>query len=438
MSTDSAGLPRLIGILKPLLQTILIAIIIAGCIWCGALTQQISGRYLIYAMLIIVAWVAYALLFGIGIHSSLPLIAIVFFKPMEITFYLVLGFLLMMGFIEFLRRNELKLAIPYPMAGTLLLAFGILSAIKINTSMGYTYFFSTVITPLIILIIFANLRLELNSMYVWMQSIVYVAAVVGLYGIIIAIQNPLERLGSFWFTAMTINGFYIVSFFFAVSLVLYHTNLTKKLINAMAALLILFGMLYTYTRIVILAVAFGVFLLMLRLKTMRYVGIGFMLLLPLIIPSSMESRIELGFNMDVSLIIRALAWYNSLILIFKHPLTGIGFSVWSTWYPSVIPLQTLFAQHTHNVYLNLIVEMGIVGAASFLYLVWKIMRRFWQSCISHTGSILHFGMWVAMMAILFSCLTDIFIQQYSISILFWISLGLMQSLSSKEKHRAHI
>ena len=255
-----------------------------------------------------------------------------------------------------------------------------------------------------------------------------VAAFVALYGIFVAIRNPLERLGSFWVTAMTINGFYTAAFFFAVTLALHHKQNLWKALYALAALLIFFGMLYTYTRMVILAVAFGMFLFMLKIRAMRYLGLVFVLLLPLVIPSSMSSRIQTGFSLDISLVIRGLAWYLSAQQILRHPLFGLGFSVWSTWYPTVIPLRILYAQHSHNLFLNLMVDMGIIGTGAYLYIIWKLLRSFWTGCVAKAKDIIPYGLMVAMLSLLFACITDIFIQQFSVSILFWITLGLMLAM----------
>jgi len=434
MNADSVGLPRKPGMAGALLQAVLVVIIVASSLALGSLAQEIPLRYLLLALLLIGGWAAYAVLFGVTLQNTLPLITLFFLKPLELGFYLILILLVFTGMVEYLRKAELKLLIPYPLAAMVLLFFGILSAIKINVPMGYTYFFSAIIAPLLILTLFSNVSVDRVSLFRWMQSVVYVAMIVGLYGIVIAILNPFERLGSFWVTAMTINGFYTAAFFFAVTLALYHTSRISKAFNALAALIIFFGMLYTYTRIVILAVAFGMFLFMLRLKVMRYFGLGFLLLLPLVIPSSMTSRIQMGFNIDISLVIRALAWYLSVAQIIKHPIFGMGFSVWSTWYPHVIPLKMLYAQHSHNVYLNLMVEMGIIGTAAYFYLIWKVLRNFWKRCIAQTQDILTYGMWVSMLALLFACITDIFIEQFSVSILFWISLGLMLSLSNRKEN----
>ncbi|MDY0152387.1 MAG: O-antigen ligase family protein [Candidatus Cloacimonas sp.] len=416
-------------------QTCMVLVALACCaasIALASLAQGLGVSYLFIALGAGVGWLCYSLVFGLGLHSSLPLIILFFIKPFEQSFYLLLGFFALLLVLELINRGEQKLLIPYPLALILLLGFGLLSASKITASLGYGYFVSTIIVPFLTLILCANAKIEKNSLLLWMQGIAGIGALVGFFGIILAIKYPLERLGSLWVTAMTVNGFYTVAFFFAVSLALHYKQQLTRLLWIVAACFILFGMLYTYTRMAILAVAFGLFLFMIKLKAMRYIGFALVLLLPLMIPSSMLARIQTGFGWDISLVIRALAWYFALTQIYSHPFTGLGFSVWSTWYPQVIPLRILYAQHTHNLYLNLMVDMGIIGTLAYFYIIWQILRTYWQAKIKQAADILPYGYWVAMMSLLFACLTDIFIQQYSVSILFWISLGLMLA-NSKTK-----
>lgn len=427
MDSAFSKTPRLQGQKLPLI--IASPLILIGSIAIASMMQGLSAKFILLLIAMTGGWLMYSLVFGITLQRTLPLISMFFFKPNEYGFFFILLLFVLLGLVEYLRKEELKLVIPHPVASVLLLVFGIIAATKIRVPMGYTYFVSTVIVPITILTLFRNIRITREGLRLWMQMIVYVGAVVGLYGMIIAVLNPRERLGSFWVTAMTINGFYTVGFFFALTLALYESDRMMKIINGLAALLILMGMLYTYTRMAVLAVAFGIFLFMLKMKVMRYLGLGFMLLLPLLIPASMSSRIELGFGYDISLVIRALAWYLALGQIIKNPLFGMGFSVWSVWYGKTIPLRMLYAQHTHNLYLNLMMDMGIVGALCFLWLIYRTLRTFRLRYFKGRDDVLSFGLWASMLALLFSCITDIFIQQYSISILFWVSMGLMISLN---------
>jgi O-antigen ligase len=401
----------------------------------GSFAQDLELKYVIMMIGIVGAWLVYSLFGGVSLHGSLILISLALIKPLMPVFFLLLLLFIFLIIAEMYHKEQLSLHLPYPVASLMILAFGAYSALRISDPLGYTMLFTTVIVPVLTLILCRNARLDETSMLIWMKAIVAVGAFVGAYGIYIAIQNPFERLGSFWFTAMTINGFYTMAFFFALTLLFQSTTQFLKALYAFAALLILFGMLYTYTRMAILAVAFGIFLFMIRIRSMRYLGIVFVALMPLVIPSSMISRIELGFNNDVSLLIRGIAWYLAGLQIYHNPLTGIGFGVWTEWYPSMIPMRQLYAQHPHNLYLNLMVEMGIIAALSYLWIIYSVLRRYWKSHVAHTNDILHYGMWVSLMAVMFACITDIFIQQHLVSIMFWLSLGIVLRLTDmRESH----
>lgn len=419
---------------KAIPLVLLTGILAAISVALGILAQDLNPIYLVLMLGLVAGWLFYSGFGDFSLHSSLILIALSFVKPLLPGFYLLLLLLLFLLFAELYRKQQLSLYVPFPIAFTLLFGFGIYSALRIQNSLGYTYFFSTIIVPFLVLTLCRNARIKLDTLLIWMNSIIAVAAFVGAYGIFIAIRNPFARLGSFWFTAMTINGFYTLAFFFALTLMFRSKQQLLIAIYGLASLLILFGMLYTYTRMAILAVAFGMFLLMIRIRAMRYLGIVFLALIPLVIPTSMVSRIELGFNSDISLIIRAIAWYYSLLQIWQNPFTGIGFGVWADWYYSAIPMRILYAQHAHNLYLNIMVEIGIIGAFAYFWIIYKSLRQYWKHSIAGNPDILHYGVWVSLMALLFACITDIFIQQHSISILFWLSLGLVLAQTRTTQH----
>lgn len=417
---------------KVVALALLIATLAVSSVVLGKVGQSLGMNYIVQMLAFTGIWLVYSSMAPISLHGSLILISLVFIKPLEPSLYMILLLLIFLLLAELLQKQELTLEIPYPAAFMLLLSFGIYGAVRIQDPLGYSYFFSTIITPLLALTLCQNARITQDSLLIWMKAVVAIGAFIGAYGIVVAIQNPFARLGSFWLTAMTINGFYTLAFFFALTLFFRSKEQLYKAIYAVAAMLILLGMLYTYTRMAIVAVAFGMFLMMLRIRAMRYVGIILLALVPLIIPSSMVSRIELGFGNDVSLLIRAIVWYLSALQIYHNPLTGMGFGVWTTWYPSMIPVRQLFAQHSHNVFLNVMVEIGIIGALAYFYIIFKSLHSYWKRMISHNDDILHYGVWVSLMALLFACVTDIFIQQHVVSILFWLSLGLVLA-QRKEK-----
>jgi O-antigen ligase len=153
-----------------------------------------------------------------------------------------------------------------------------------------------------------------------MRYLVYVASLVGFLGVIIAITNPTERIGSTWETAMTINAFYVFSFFISLGLAFREKSMIQKYFFYFLSLIILFGMLFTYTRIALLSVFFGAILLAIRLKEVRKFAIVVLLLVMLFIPASMVERAGKNIFEDSSVIIRLFAWVHSFELIKQNPI----------------------------------------------------------------------------------------------------------------------
>ena len=103
---------------------------------------------------------------------------------------------------------------------------------------------ATAIVPLLLFILIGNTRVKKKILY-WTKSIVILNITEhkwSLYGII----SSEQRHGSLWITAMTINGFYILSFFFSIALGIDDKSKYKYLWFT-GAIVILLGMFYTYT-----------------------------------------------------------------------------------------------------------------------------------------------------------------------------------------------
>lgn len=371
-------------------------------------------------------WVLYVVVYGVSVRSGLLFSTLFYVKPIPISFYCVFFILAFSLLGEYYRLGRIGFKIPYPLAMLVLAAacvYGLARAREFGDAL--IYFMSTLAVPFLLFTAVANSELEERDLLLWMKLVVLVAALLGLIGVPMGMMNPEERFGSLWITAMTINGFYTLSFFFAIALASVEKRLNMKYLWWACALLIFLGMLYTYTRIALLAVFFGFFLLMLRMKRFRYIGMLMLLFIPLIIPSSMMSRIQLGFSFDISIFIRFMAWYHALDQIRLHPFFGIGISVWKEWYMGIVPFDFLYAEHPHNLYLKILLEIGVFGFLAYFYVIGSSLLKHFKACVRGKGSSFDYIIMTGMLALLFSCITDIFIQQYSISLVFWTTLGFM-------------
>ncbi|MCB5247149.1 MAG: O-antigen ligase family protein [Candidatus Cloacimonetes bacterium] len=396
----------------------------------AAAAQEIEFLQFGFIGVVLGAWLISVLLFGVSVRNSLLFSALFFIKPIPTAFVCVLFILLLTLLLEFQNSGLKRFIIPYPVMLTVLIATSVYGLSRAHVdSDANLYFLSTSLVPALMLVIPANSRLKKQDFTLWIKAIVTIGAFLAAIGVVMALLNPGQRYGSLWITAMTINGFYTLAFFFAIALGVRSGQASTRYLWYGCALLILLGMLYTYTRITLVAVFAGLFLLMLKMKRMRLLGMGILLLVPLIIPSSMVSRIQMGFGFDYSIFIRFLAWYYSLRQIALHPWFGIGINVWKDWYAGAVPLDILYAEHSHNLPLKIWLEIGLFGFVAYFYVIGAVLRRYYLKVVKPEGGRFHLVVLIGIVALLISCLTDIFIQQYPVGLAFWITLGLMYMLS---------
>jgi len=406
--------------------------VIAMSLLVGIVLQQMSLALTVFACGVSMLWLAGAIGMGMNLGRCLAIISTFFLYPFEITFYLALALLVLCLLGEYYQSRDIRLQLPFPRLFLVLGSFGVLGLTKTNVEGGSLYFISTILVPLICFLVVSNSRNNLLDLDIWMRGITLAATLVAIYGIGVALANPYQRIGSTWSNAMTINGFYTVAFFFALALGIKSSVPRNRGFWITASGLIFLGMMFTYTRIAIVAVVFGLLMLMWKAKRLRIWGLAALGVLPLIIPASMMKRGEVAGLMDISILIRLLAWYNAAKVIASHPLAGIGFSTWKALYKSMVPLPALYAQHTHNLYINLMVEMGIFGTLAYLGIVFGTLVRYWQKVVKPHKDLVSYMVFVAVLSLLVACLTDIFVQQYTVSLLFWITLALLNRQSVNE------
>jgi len=408
---------------------------IAFCLWFGAALSSKDIFFVFSSIALFSLWTVSLLIFGARVYTTLLFITLFWISPNINAFYIVLVLLLLSSLFELYFSPTKKRSLPYPIIISLLLFAGsqaLLRAYSIPN--GVLPFITTCVVPLLLLFIVSNSSIAYKEVISFIKILVIVTAFVAFYGIIIALLNPNDRLGSFWITAMTINGFYIISFFLSLFLYFSESHYKKEsdFVWLLTAGIIFLGMVYTYTRISLLAIPFGLFLLMCRIKQARKFGLIALLLIPVIIPTSMVSRVQVGFTSDVSIYIRLYAWYNAFFVIKKHFFFGIGFNTWAHWYRYVVPVNVLYAEHPHNTFIRCLVEMGFFGFMAYFSLIFVILRKFWIWLKDHENGKALYVLLIAPIAVLFAGLTDVFIIQFPISLMFWTILALLYKLSTSE------
>lgn len=399
----------------------------------GIYLQTTPMSSLMLWMGFIILWLMIVSFWGFTLKTNLVLISLIFLKPSAGLFFTSLALLAVTWVIDRYQQGSDKLYLPFPMFFFVMVLFGVLALLRTYVTGGNLYFTATVIVPLVCYVLINNIDRSDNDFLTWTQTISSVAVFLSLYGVIIAILNPADRIGSTWSNAMTINGFYTIGFFFALANAAQNARNNSKILWIAYAFVIFLGMVYTYTRIALVAVFFGLMIMMIRIRRIRFYAILSLGLMVLFIPSSMAERISTGMEYDLSIIIRFIVWTKSLEMIIQHPLTGIGFSTWKDIYHGMIPFRLLYAQHAHNLVLNIALEMGLIGAMAFFWIIFTTLRKYYKLVIRTSGDSFHYIVWVAVLALMVACLTDIFIQQYQISLVFWITMALMYRETKRYK-----
>lgn len=142
----------------------------------------------------------------------------------------------------------------------------------------------------------------------------------------------------------------------------------SKLVTLGLAAVMLACLVYTYSRgaYIGLMLAFAMFAV---LRDRRFVVLGVigLLLLPFVLPPSVINRFaSIGNLSDTSSSYRISVWLGSLKVVQDYWPSGIGLGLepFKLIYPKY-SLNAAYAHHSHNIYIQLLIETGIAGFAMF-------------------------------------------------------------------------
>lgn len=182
-------------------------------------------------------------------------------------------------------------------------------------------------------------------------------------------------------------------------------------------------------------VALVLFFLIYSRRSLPYLLFGGALLpiSTLLLPDSMISRfVSIGSASDTSSMYRISAWRGVVKMLGENWLGGIGVgeAAFSAVYPVFSYAGIEGIRHTHNLYLQLLSEMGIAGLAVFVI----VMILFVQNCFEFIykmrnqgeATVVIAGL-VAVIASLIMGLTDHIWYSYRVFLMFWLVIGLVNA-----------
>lgn len=193
-------------------------------------------------------------------------------------------------------------------------------------------------------------------------------------------------------------------------------------------------LIYTWSRGAWLGAMIGmlIFLLLWNRRTLSvmFLGLFALPLVPLVMPESIMNRfLSIGNLADSSTSYRVSIWRAAIGI--ARDFFGSGIGVGESAFRRVYPLYSLSgieaAPHSHNLFLQVQIELGIVGTLLFL----GVLFLFAQCCLDHNSSmadretrIMSIGCFAGLISALAQGMTDYIWYNYRVFFVFWFVLAL--------------
>ena len=204
-------------------------------------------------------------------------------------------------------------------------------------------------------------------------------------------------------------------------------NWVGKLYYAACFGVICLGLVATGSRGAMLGLMFsaGLFVLLSE-KRLIPLGIVLLLLMPFILPASLWARLASSVTMsDSSSLYRMSIYSASLDIIGHYWQTGIGIGAFNQIYP-LFSLEAANAYHSHNLFLQEFIELGIVGFSILVLLFLFFFQKLYSSMrvVPKRFRFLLGAVFGGFGGLLLQGITDHLWFDYKIVLFFWCFIGL--------------
>lgn len=154
----------------------------------------------------------------------------------------------------------------------------------------------------------------------------------------------------------------------------------------------------------------------------------------LLLPQAMKDRMmELADTKGGATYERVMLWKGAVNMIKVHPVLGFGVNTYSRNFPDYRPEGYVDYRYTHNSYLQMGTEIGIVGVLIFLAFLLSLLRACVKGLSDMSDGIeksLAAGLVAGIVAFALNCVVDTHFYSVSLAVFFWMIMGLCYSLSN--------
>lgn len=220
-----------------------------------------------------------------------------------------------------------------------------------------------------------------------------------------------------------------------ISLIITVKSAKQRLANLIVTASALAALIYTQSRGSWLAflISISIYLLVInrRILVVYLLGIFSLPVLPFVLPSSIVSRfMSIGNLGDSSTSYRVSIWQASTEMIkdFFTDGIGIGTGAFSRIYPYYSFAGIEAAPHSHQLFFQIAIEMGIFALIAFIMIIFILIRKNSQSIINYQikndYNIISTAALCSILGMLVQGMTDYVWYNYRVFGVFWIVMGL--------------
>lgn len=206
----------------------------------------------------------------------------------------------------------------------------------------------------------------------------------------------------------------------------------SKIIYTLINIAMFACLLYTWSRGAWVGVLLSlVFFVLLKDRRWLILCIVGLLLMPSVLPASILNRItSIGNLNDSSTAYRVSVWVASLRIAKDYWMSGIG--IGSSAFEKIYPAYALngagFALHSHNFYIQWVVETGIFGLITFFAIILTAYKQI--TLVKNRRTLIGLvtlAMAGSLLGFLFQGMAENLWYSFRMVLMFWIYLGILQS-----------
>lgn len=350
-----------------------------------------------------------------------------------------------------IRQPSLRLSVksfnPYLWAFFFMLCIGVLESVSVTTSVRYlTYFISAILLTLLVVSAVSDTR-QFKRIAAFGAAGIPVAAAYGVYQRVVeGLENTSStvdmtlnadmpgRVYSFFDNANTFAQVLVMMIGMTLGLLFASRTIRGKLLSlaSLACGLLAIAMTYSRASWIGLVVTVFIFILLAERRLIPVLIIGVVAMLP-VLPASIYNRILTIFDFSDSSTSSRFPIYSVGLKIWEgSPITGVGLGSElsakiahrSGWY-----FEKFKFPHYHNVFLQLAVELGLLGlfayVAGFISACKETVRAVFSAECDRDVRNLTVGCLSGLVGVMVCGLADYFWHYPRVMAIFWLIFGLM-------------